>query len=321
MRRKKMLWTTLLVPILISTLMATAATSSTSMVSVDPQVIWDPTMGIGTQFSVDIVVDYVENLWGYQFWLSFDPTVLHGVSVEDGPFLGSAGGYVLVAPGPGFDNDEGELKLFGASIFFMGPPPSDDILPDGGGVLATVTFEVVGECCSPIMLGDATGLMDKYGEWIFYGEGKPGFFSNTEEAPELYIRTRGAHGLSGIWPEWQVGLDSWTQTLYCEVFNYGFMGAYVAVEFVVIDPLGGIEKYMSDQVWVDPAVDKGVPSSMTVSVSFVPGIPGKYQMNAILYFEAECMTEKAPYYLVEDALDGEGVSRVANVGFKVQEHL
>jgi hypothetical protein len=342
-KRKKLIWTIVLVPILISTLMATAATSSMSMVSVDPAVIWNSAMVPGTQFPFDIVVDYVENLWGYQFWLSFDPTVLQGVSVENGPFLGSAEGDVLVTPGPGFwyynETDDSpdwwpgatyaELKLFGASIFFMGPPPDDAILPDGGGVLATVTFEVVGTGCSPIELGPETGLANKYGEWIFYGGdppewddiGKPGFFSNTEEAPELYIRTRGAHGLSGIWPEWQVGLPDSTQTLYCEVFNYGFMGAYVAVEFVVIDPLGGIEKYMSNQAWVDPAVDIGVPSSVTVSVSFCPGIPGKYQNNAILYFEAGCMTEKAPYYLVEDTLDGEGLSRVANVGFKVQEHL
>jgi len=315
--RKKLLWTTLLVPILIVTLMATAAMASPTMVSVDPTVIWDPAMGIGTQFSVDILVDYVENLWGYQFWLSFDPTVIHGVSVENGPFLGSAGGIVIIAPGAGFDNDVGELKLFGASIFFMGPPPSDAILPDGGGVLATVTFEVVGTGCSPIALGSETGLMDKYGEWIFYGLGKPGFFANTELAPELYARTRGAHGVSGIWPEWQVGAVDSTQILYCEVFNYGFMGAEVAVEFIVSGP-DGVDRYLSDPAWVDPAIDKGVPSSVTVSVSFVPGVTGKYENMAKLYFAAGCMTELAPYEDVEAALGGVGTSRMIAVGFKVQ---
>ena len=316
-------------------------------VSVEPLGIWDPTMDLDTQFSVDIVVDYVENLWGYQFWLSFDPAILHGVSVENGAFLGSAGGDVLVAPGAGFDNVAGELKLFGATIFFMGPPPSDEILPDGGGVLATVTFEVVGYGCSPIELGPETGLANKYGEWELMGEycygweyippdppepGKwvpyepwrqslgHGFFSNMEVGPELYVRRRGAHGSSGIWPEWQVGLDDWTQTLYCEVFNYGFMGAWIEVEFIIHNDLVGIE-IRSDQVWVDAAIDKGDPSSVIVSVSFTPEVAGKYYMCAKLYFKTACMEKKVPYCLVEDALGGEGLSRDIKIGFKVQEHL
>ena len=313
-------------------------------VSVDPLATWDSTLGIGTQFSIDIVVDYVENLWGYQFWLSFDNTTIHGVSVENGPFLGSAGGIVIVAPGAGFDNELGELKLFGAAIFFMGPPPSDAILPDGGGVLATVTFEVVGTGCSPIVLGPETGLQNKYGEWELMGEhcygwlyipptpGEPGkwvpyepwlqslghgFFSNVEEGPELYIRRRGAHGVTGIWPEWHVGAPDAVQTLYCEVFNYGFMGASIEVVFVIHNDLVGLE-IRSDPAWIDPAVGKGDPSSVTVSVSFTPGIVGKYYMCAILYFETGCMMKKVPYYLCEDALGGEGLSRDISVGFKVQ---
>jgi len=312
-------------------------------VSIDPLATWDPALGIGTQFSIDIVVDYVENLWGYQFWLSFDNTTLHGVSVENGPFLASAGGIVIVAPGAGFDNEAGELKLFGAAIFFMGPPPSDAILPDGGGVLATVTFEVVGIGCSPIMLGPETGLRNKWNEWEFQGEhtygwitvyppGQPpydepywpwreslghGFFSNVAEGPELYVRRRGAHGVTGIWPEWQVGDVDSTQTLYCEVFNYGFMGADVSVSFVIHNDVVGLE-IMSDAEWLDPAIDKGVPSSVTVSVSFKPGITGKYYVCAILYFQTGCMLKAAPYCQCEDALGGEGLSRDISVGFKVQ---
>ena len=64
-----------------------------------------------------------------------------------------------------------------------------------------------------------------------------------------------------------------------------------------------------------------MPAGVTVSVSFTPEIVGKYWVYGILYFKAGCMEENAPYYLVEDDLGGEGISRDANVGFKVQEKI
>ncbi|MDH5779987.1 MAG: hypothetical protein OEZ29_05280, partial [Candidatus Bathyarchaeota archaeon] len=76
--------------------------------------------------------------------------------------------------------------------------------------------------------------------------------------------------------------------------------------------------------WIDPATWVGeeiVPSEVTVSVSFTPEIVGKYWVYGILYFKFGGMTEKEPYYLYEDTLGGEGISRDINVGFKVQEHL
>jgi len=139
-------------------------------VSIDPLAVHDTSLEPGEEFSIDLAVNYIEKLWGYQFWLSFDPTVIHGVSVEDGPFLGSAGGTVIVSHGAGFNNEAGELRLFGASIFFTGPEVPEYLLPTGGGVLATVTFEVVGHGRSPITLGAQTGLANKTGGWGFDDE-------------------------------------------------------------------------------------------------------------------------------------------------------
>ena len=144
------------------------------------------------------------------------------------------------------------------------------------------------------------------------------------EGLELYIRRRGAHGTSGVWPEWHVGLSAWTQTLYCTIMNYGEIGAWVEVEFVVHNDLDGIERYRSNQAWVEAATwvdDDIVPAEVTVTASFTPGIVGKYWVSGILYFKTGCMINKVPYYLVEDDLGGEGLSRDTNVGFKVQEQL
>jgi hypothetical protein len=323
--RKKMLFgmvalailATLVVPSLVT------APTTTSAVSIDPAIIWDPTMEIGTEFSIDISVDYVENLWAYQFWLSFDPDVIHGLSVENGPFLGKdtnpARHPVIVVPGAGFDNEVGELKLFGAFIYFSGVPPHDRYLADGGGVLATVTFVKVGDGCTKIHLGEDTRLADKYGEEI-PSTLADGYFSNLA-GPELYIRRRGAHGASGVWPEWTVGSPAMEQTLYSRILNYGFMGAWVQAKIIVRSEMGGTCEFWTDEAWIDPASWVGeelVPTEVTVSVSFTPEVVGKYWVYGILYFKAGCMEDYAPYTLVEDALGGEGLSRDVAVGFKVQ---
>ena len=170
MIRKRLVFISFIALLVIGAIMvANATASSETTVYVSPPSIWDPAMVQGTQFTVDIVVENVEDLWAYQFWLSFNPRVIHGVNVETGPFLGSAGGEVVVAPGPGFDNEKGELKLFGAAIHFEAEVP-ENLLPSGGGVLATVTFEVVGYGNSPITLGPETALANKTGGHDFDGE-------------------------------------------------------------------------------------------------------------------------------------------------------
>jgi hypothetical protein len=320
-KRKKMMLG-MIIMVLASLLVPSIVTAppTTPTVTIDPIITWDPAMEIGTMFSIDICVDYVENLWAYQFWLMFDPDVINGVSVENGPFLGRDTNPMIhpvqVAPGPGFDNEAGELKLFGAFIVFSVNPPSDMYLADGGGVLATVTFIKVGDGCTKIELGIDTMLSDKYADEIT-STLADGYFSNLE-GPELYIRRRGAHGASGVWPEWQVGLPAWEQTLYSRILNYGFMGASVKAKIVVRSEMGGTNEYWTDEGWLDPSPEKGVPTEVTLSASFTPEIVGKYWVYGVLYFKAGCMEEFAPYSLVEDTLGGEAVSRDVAVGFKVQ---
>jgi hypothetical protein len=180
MRRKNMAIVLFIALFVVGAVMVKdAAASSETTISVYPPDIWDPAMVPGTQFSVNITVDYVEKLCSYQFLLFFNPAILHGVSVENGPFLGSAGGTPTVYPGIGFDNENGWLYLVVGALDPDTPPPK---LPTGGGVLATVTFEVVGYGKSSIVLGDETGLLDAEGEWIVRGPEnlKHGHFGNAE---------------------------------------------------------------------------------------------------------------------------------------------
>ena len=321
MMRKKLLLSTV-VAVVLASLLAPNIVTAPYTSEIYCSIYWDSDMAIGEEFSIDISVDFVENLWAYQFWLSFDPDVVWGVSVENGPFLGKDTDPrkhpVNVAPGPGFDNEVGELKLFGAFIKFEVNPPHDRYLADGGGVLATVTFVKVGDGYTEITLGADTKISDKWAEEI-PSTLAHGYFSNLE-APELYIRKRGAHGASGVWPEWVVGASEDMQTLYSRILNYGFEGAWVQAKIMVRSEMG-IKERWTDQVWIGPATwvgDEIVPAEVTVSTSFTPEIAGKYWVYGILYFKAGGMGDMAPYYLGEETLGGEGISRDVAVGFKVQ---
>jgi hypothetical protein len=322
--RKKMFLPILLLPLLLNlaTINAVKATP-TSVMSIEPGFIWDLDMVPGTQFTVAVYVDYAERVWLYQFDLGepavgipgWDPTVLHLVSVDNGPFLGSRGGSVVFSPGV-IDNNVGVLWL---TIGYLDP---NIRWPTGGGDLAYLTFEVVGYGITSICFGLDSGLMDYRYRWIIRGTYTPealkcGFFANVE-GPLLEF----PHGVSGVWEEYQVILEGETQTSYAKIRNWGTMGAWVEVDFIVRGP-EGINIYRSNRAWVDPrtydpATDEWIPGEAIVSASYVPGAEGKYWVKAHLYFQVEEMPEMVSYSLVVDELGGEAVTKDTNVAFKVK---
>lgn len=165
---EKILLAFLVLSLVVSVFMMNNTLASPIKVYVDPPSIIDVTMTPGSQFTIDISVDYVEDLWSWQFELFYDPSVLNGVDFEMGPFLGSGGGHISGPwpdPEPEFNNTVGELPLTAA--FLMETDP--DVCADGGGVLASITFEVVGFGGSSITLGSDTGLVNVYGNWTVGG--------------------------------------------------------------------------------------------------------------------------------------------------------
>ena len=327
-KNKIVVLTLLLLPIIASMAIVgiSSAASQNSIVSVEPPVIWDLNMVPGTQFSIDIDVDYVVKLWGYQLTMSFNPTVLHGVSVENGPFLESRGGNAIVVPGPGFDNDAGTLGLFAAALYPIKK------FPTGGGTLATVTFEVVGYGSSLITMGIETGLADPNGHWITHKADDPelfidGYFTNVP-GPELWIREKHGTFGGGAYPEWHVNLAGEEQILYSKVANGGDEAAWVKVKFAVEWIEGAVTAYYWSNeaevpgVYIDPDTGKKVYPLVTVQTDpFAPGPEGKYTVTACLYFKAGGMTEYVPYELVESGLGGAGTARDTATKFKVVEKI
>jgi len=182
-RRKNAFWLSLfiIIPLVATATMVDVVKASPTKVSVDyygKSEVYDITLVPTEQFTINITVDYVAELWGYQFIMIFNPDVLHGVKVENGPFLESAGGTAMVHAGMGFDNEQGWLFLFFAGLYPMRR------FPTGGGTLAYVTFEVVGIGASPLTLGVETGLLNKTGGWQFDGEWCYGWYKPDPRDPE-----------------------------------------------------------------------------------------------------------------------------------------
>lgn len=152
--RKNVFWFCLLITLtlIITTVKVNVARAHSTRVFVDyhgSSNIFGTGMVPGTRFSINITVDYVEEVWGFQVEMKFNPEVLQGVSVESGGFL-ERFGKVIEMRGEGFDNKMGVLWLYG--LAFM----SVETTATGGGVFVVITFEVVEIGRSPIDFGPMT---------------------------------------------------------------------------------------------------------------------------------------------------------------------
>jgi len=140
----------------------------------------------GVDFRVNIVADNVSNLAAFQFSLSYDPSIVKYVSVENSSFLGSTGREPL-CPDPILDDKNPQTLTFSCNT--LGPPtsvPGATAGASGTGVLAIVTF-------SPIGTG-LTGL-DLKGGTLIAAEldvrGRPAEISTAVESSTLEIASSG----------------------------------------------------------------------------------------------------------------------------------
>jgi hypothetical protein len=104
----------------------------------DPVIRFDPpasTAAPGAIFVVNVVVDNVTDLGGYEFTVSFDPGVLHVQTVTLGPLLGSTGRNV--APlGPDINNASGSFTFGGYSF-------GSTAGANGTGTVAQITLQAM----------------------------------------------------------------------------------------------------------------------------------------------------------------------------------
>ncbi len=110
----------------------------------------------GDTFTASVLISCAVNLAGYQIELRFDPAVVVVRGVDNGGFLGSAGGSVF-APDPAMDNSAG-IATISAIVLRPGPYPS------GSGTLASFSLKAVGPGSTDLDVG--VSLSDVNGESI-----------------------------------------------------------------------------------------------------------------------------------------------------------
>ena len=161
--RKNLLWISFIALLILSVL--TGFSVNTLKVSaveypaimVVPENVIDENLKLGENFTVSIYTDYTGNdVWSYEFSLTFNPNVLGGINVTNGDLITKEKDpSAQFLPGD-FNNTKGELSLTGAVFIFIFPPAP---LTSGPGILANVTFTVVGYGTSDITIGDDTRLI------------------------------------------------------------------------------------------------------------------------------------------------------------------
>jgi len=110
----------------------------TTTMYVDPPSL---TVNAGTNFTVNIDVENVMNLWGFGFYLNYTATLMNATSVVLGPFLNPPNRIISSQ----INNTAGWVEFSAQSN--SGAPPTN-----GGGILAAVTFICLGEGITPLHL-------------------------------------------------------------------------------------------------------------------------------------------------------------------------
>jgi len=139
---------------LVSSSMVRVAVSP--YITVVPVGTMDEALTPGMDYTISIYTDYDgSDVWGYEISLNYNPNVLEGIEVVNGDLITEDVGDTMWRPGD-FNNTSGELGLTGNGFFFFDPPSP---VTSGPGIMANISFSVVGHGDSYISLGDETRLI------------------------------------------------------------------------------------------------------------------------------------------------------------------
>jgi hypothetical protein len=103
----------------------------------------------GADITVPVTVTDIADLYAYQFDVNYSPGVLDAQAVQEGPFLRPGG--TIFLPGQ-IDNNTGTIGAIAGTRIGQAPGVS------GNGLLAAVSFRVIGAGSSPIAFSRITLL-------------------------------------------------------------------------------------------------------------------------------------------------------------------
>ena len=155
---------------------------------------------VDSSFKLDIVIDNVTNLGGFECEIVYPPDKVQVDSIRLGDFLGSTGNTASPV-GPDIDNDVG-MASCGAFSFGDNPGPS------GGGILATVYFSASDTGRAAISLQDVQ-VTDKGGSVIPINIGEDALIAiGPSPPPEVVLAVVDTSGSPGGVGEVPICLDN-----------------------------------------------------------------------------------------------------------------
>jgi hypothetical protein len=138
--------------------------ATSTRVYVDPSSIVDSSLGVGDQFTVDIKIDDVLDLYGFVYKLEYNPNILNGKSITSS-FLD---GEPMILKNE-TDNEIGKIEFVITSL-------NPAVPKTGSGTLATINFQVNGVGDSILNLYD-TQIADRSAKSIEH-TAEDGYFNN-----------------------------------------------------------------------------------------------------------------------------------------------
>ena len=126
---------------------SSARAQTQALVSVSPE---HQLVHLGDEFAVQVRIDDVQALYGFDVLLSFPPDLLEALSVVDEGFLAPGIGWQII------DNDAGTVNLVNTQINPAEPA-------SGSGALFTVVFRADAEGATAALLLSKVELTDRDG--------------------------------------------------------------------------------------------------------------------------------------------------------------
>lgn len=229
----------IIVILCLENIQPTNAISSIAIISLEPQICWGV---LGQNFTVDINIYNVVDLYGWEFRLNWNATILDVVQVLEGPFLKNIGSTYFTSK---VNNSFGYIIV---DCTLLGNVPG----VNGNGTLAAIKFyvETIGEC-----------PLDLYGATLVNSSEQP--IEHTTVDGYYYTSIHDVAIIDLSASQTQVNVTAENQGTHMETFN-------VSVYYTrLFDPLVGTQTI---------TLNKG--DAATLTFTWAPPSPGRYEIRA-----------------------------------------
>lgn len=131
---KNKIWVLVIVTVLLSMIVTRSTASYSAIVSVYPQ---QNSVKMGQTFTVDVNIENVSGLQGFDFCLKYPTAILNVSKVEEGPLLASFGSTFVAKL-----EVEEDYQLYRGRVW-LAVVICGDGFANGSGTLATITFNAI----------------------------------------------------------------------------------------------------------------------------------------------------------------------------------